>query len=119
MKTLNRTKIRWLIPLLLTLALFHPSRIFALGLTNDFSWLELIPPGCQMDSWSFEDTNWNSDFGFAPLSYTNIVQVPDWDGNALQVDATNAAWLTYSITENAPGYGEYTNLTLDTGSIEF
>ncbi len=119
MKTLNRIKIQWLIPLLMAFVFFHPSRGFALDDTNDFSWLELIPPGCQMDSFSFEDTNWNSDFGFAPLSYANIVQVPDWDGNALQVDTTNAAWLTYNIVEYAPGYGKYTNLTLDTGSIEF
>jgi hypothetical protein len=53
------------------------------------------------------------DFPVAPA-----IQMLD-DPDALQVDATNAAWLTYNITENVPGYGEYTNLTLDTGSIEF
>lgn len=119
MKKINRIKIRWLIPLLVALAFCHPSRSFAFEDTNEFSWLHLIPPGYWLDSWSFEDSNWDSDFGFPPLSYTNMVQVPDWDGNALQVDSTNAAWLTYKITENASGYGEYTNLTLDTGSIEF
>ena len=119
MKTMNRIKIQWLIPLLMALALFRPSSGLAWEYTNNFSWLELIPPGYWLDSWSFEDTNWDSDFGFAQLSYSNIVQVPDWDGNALQVDTTNAAWLTYAITENAPGYGEYTNLSLHTGSIEF
>jgi hypothetical protein len=119
MKTMNRIKIQWLIALLMALALFRPSSGFAWEYTNNFSWLELIPPGYWLDSWSFEDTNWDSDFGFAPLSYSNIVQEPDWDGNALQVDTTNAAWLTYGITQNAPGYGEYTNLMLDTGSIEF
>lgn len=120
MKTMNRIKIQWLIPLFMALALFRPSSGLAWEYTNNFSWLELIPPGYWLDSWSFEDgSNWDSDFGFAPLSYSNIVQVPDWDGNALQVDTTNAAWLTYAITENAPGYGEYTNLSLHTGSIEF
>ena len=99
--------------------LFYATSGFAWEVTPNFSWLELLPPGSYMDSWSFEETNWDSDFGFAPLSYSNIVQVPDWDGNALQVDSTNASWLTYSIAENAPRYGEYTNLTLDTGSIEF
>lgn len=119
MKTKNLIKIHWLIPLLMALGLFRPFTSFAWEYTNDFSWLELIPPGYWLDSWSFEQTNFDSDFGFAPLNYTNIEQVPDWDGNALQADTTNAAWLTYGITENAPGYGEYTNLTLDTGSIEF
>jgi hypothetical protein len=117
---MKRIKIQWLIPLLTALALFRPSNGLAWEYTNNFSWLELIPPGYWLDSWSFEDgSNWDSDFGFAPMSYSNIVQVPDWDGNALQVDSTNAAWLTYAITENAPGYGEYTNLTIETGSIEF
>jgi hypothetical protein len=116
---MNRIKIQWLMPLLMALAIFRPSTGLAWEYTNNFSWLELIPPGYWLDSWSFEATNWDSDFGFAPSSYSNIVQVSDWDGNALQVDSTNAAWLTYGITENAPGYGEYTNLTLQTGSIEF
>lgn len=119
MKHAQETGLKWLIPLLMVLALFRPFSSSAFDDTNEFSWLKLIPPGCWLDSWSFEETNWDSDFGFAPLGYTNIEQVPDWDGNALQVDSTNAAWLTYGITENAPGYGEYTNLTLDTGSIEF
>lgn len=118
MKIINQIKI-WLIPLLMALALFRPVSSFGFEDTNQFSWLKLIPPGYWLDSWSFEDTNWDSDFGFAPLSYSNIVQVPDWDDNALQVDSTNAAWLTYAITENASGYGEYTNLSLHTGSIEF
>ena len=119
MKKLNQIKIHWLIPLLMALAFLLPFNSFALDVTPNFSWLKLIPPGSWLDSWSFEEMNWDSDFGFAPLSYSNIVQVPDWGGNALQVDTTNAAWLAYNITENAPGYGEYTNLTLNTGSIEF
>lgn len=119
MKIINQIKILWLIPLLMALALLRPVSSFGFENTNQFSWLHLIPPGYWLDSWSFEATNWDSDFGFAPLSYSNIVQVPDWDDNALQVDSTNAAWLTYAITENAFGYGEYTNLSLHTGSIEF
>jgi hypothetical protein len=119
MKILNRIKILWLIPLFITLALFRPFTSVAQDDTNDFLWLDLLPPGCCIGSWSFDETNLDSDFGFAPLSYANVEQVPDWDGNALQVDSTNAAWLTYGVTEDAPGYGEYTNLTLDTGSIEF
>ncbi|HXB61072.1 MAG TPA: LamG domain-containing protein [Candidatus Acidoferrales bacterium] len=121
MKILNRA-IFWLFPCLLALALFRPFSGFALVDTNNFnnfSWLKVLPPGYWLDSWSFEETNWDSDFGFPALSFTNIEQAPDWDGNALQMDSTNAAWLTYNIVEDAPGYGEYTNLALNTGSIEF
>ena len=90
MKILNRA-IFWLFPCLMALALFRPINGFAFDLTNNFSWLKLMPPESWLDSWSFEETNWDSDFGFAPLDYTNIVQVPDWDGSALQIDSTNAA----------------------------
>ncbi|HTV41408.1 MAG TPA: LamG-like jellyroll fold domain-containing protein [Candidatus Sulfotelmatobacter sp.] len=119
MKTVSRIKIQWLVTWLMALAVFDPPRSLAQDDTNNFSWLRLLPPGYWLDGWSFENANWDSDFGFVPLSYANIVQVPDWDGSALQVDTTNAAWLTYNIVQNAPGYGAYTNLTLDTGSIEF
>jgi hypothetical protein len=104
--------------IILALAVFEPSAVAQENM-NDFLWLKLIPPGFWLDSWSFDDTNLESDFGFAPLNLTNIEQVPDWDGEALQVDSTNAAWLTYGVTEDAPGYGEYTNLALDAGSVEF
>ena len=111
----NRKLVWWFVALIC----FLPFTGIAQDDTNDFSWLKLIPPGCCLDSWSFDETNLYTDFGFAPLSFTNIEQVPDWDGEALQVDSTNAAWLTYGIVEDAAGYGEWTNLTLDTGTIEF
>ncbi|HXC36976.1 MAG TPA: LamG-like jellyroll fold domain-containing protein [Candidatus Acidoferrales bacterium] len=111
----NRKLMWWFVALIC----FLPFTGIAQDDTNDFSWLKLIPPGCCLDSWSFDETNLYTDFGFAPLSFTNIEQVPDWDGEALQVDSTNAAWLAYGIVEDAAGYGEWTNLTLDTGTIEF
>jgi Concanavalin A-like lectin/glucanases superfamily len=117
MKNQEKTGLKWLVSILMALALFCPFTSAAQG-TNDFLWLKLIPPGYWLDSWSFDLTNLDSDFGFAPLSVTNVEQVPDWDGEALQVDSTNAAWLTYGIFENAPGFGIYTNLTLDCGTIE-
>jgi hypothetical protein len=115
----SQIKISWLISLFVTLALFHPFAGLAQEDADDFFWLKLLPPGYCLDSWSFDETNLSSDFGFSPLVCSNVMQVPDWDGEALQVDTTNAASLTYAITEYASGYGEYTNLTLDTGSIEF
>jgi hypothetical protein len=118
MKTQRKMK-AWRSALLaIMLVLFHPFTSAAQD-TNDFSWLRLVPPGFSLDSWSFDETNLYADFGFAPLSFTNVEQVPDWDGEALQVDSTNAAWLTYGIVQEAAGYGEYTNLTLGTGTIEF
>ncbi len=117
MKNQKTIGLRWAVPILMALVFLWRSPCAAQN-TNDYSWLKIIPSGYWLDSWSFDETL-DSDFGFAPLSVTNIEQVPDWDGEALQVDSTNGAWLTYGIVENAPGYGEYTNLTLATGTIEF
>src|SRR5215831_16254438 len=59
-----------------------------------------------LDSWSFRDsTNWTSDNGYAPLSFTNIsgaeLQGDIGTRYALVVDMTNssAARLQYKITE--------------------
>lgn len=59
---------------------------------------QLIPPDpyFELDSWSFDDTNWLSDSGFAPVSFANLNNPPSFDGNCLQVDSTNAAWLQYN-----------------------
>lgn len=75
----------------------------------------LVPPNFDylLDSWSFNDTTWVSDFGDGPLSFTNLNNLPGIDGNALQVDSTNAAWLQYNIVD-----GVATNLTLTEGTIE-
>jgi len=68
----------------------------------------------QIGNWSFEDTNWYSDFGYAPVSFTNLDNPAGFDGNALQVDSTNAAWLQYNIIED----DSFENLTFDQGTIE-
>lgn len=52
-------------------------------------------PFVQLDTWSFNDTNWLSDLGYVPVSFTNLNNPPGFDGNALQVDSTNVAWLPY------------------------
>ena len=72
------------------------------------------PLGQILDIWRFDDTNWLTVSGLPPLSFTNIDLVPDWDVNALQVDSTNPAWISYSVVE-----GDHTNLTLNYGSVLF
>jgi hypothetical protein len=71
-------------------------------------------PNFQLCTWSFEDTSWYSDLGYAPVSFTNLNNPPSFDGNALQVDSTNAAWLQYNIVED----DGTTNLAFIDGSIE-
>jgi hypothetical protein len=73
-------------------------------------------PNVQLCTWSFDDTSWYSDLGYPPISFTNLNNPPSFDGNALQIDSTNAAWLQYNIVE-ADGT---TNLTFNdfAGTIE-
>jgi hypothetical protein len=68
----------------------------------------------QIGNWSFEDTNWYSDYGYTPVSFTNLDNPAGFDGNVLQVDSTNAAWLQYNIIED----DGFENLTFDQGTIE-
>jgi len=70
--------------------------------------------GSKLDSWSFSDTNWLSDFGYWPQNFYNISNVPGGNGNTLLLDSTNAALLNYPITY--PDY-YHTNLTLNQGSL--
>ena len=59
--------------------------------------------------------NWLSSRGNAPLSFTNIDNLDDWDRNALQVDNPDPAWLAYKVVEN----DGHTNLSCDRGTISF
>lgn len=85
--------------------------------------LAQLPPGGKsfptytpLDSWSFNDTNtWTSDYGYAPLSFTNITTSFLGDGTTLVLDSTNAAWLQYNVMETNGA----TNLTVDVGSVAF
>ena len=74
-----------------------------------------VPLGYPLDWWRFDDTNWLTVSGYAPVSFTNLALVPDWDNNALQVDSTNAAWLQYNVVE-ANGR---TNLATEYGGLCF
>src|SRR5258708_6172871 len=69
-----------------------------------------------LNSWSFDDTtNWVSDLGYAPLSFTNLNSSLLGDGNALLLDSTNAAWLQYKTVES----DGTNNLTVGRGSVMF
>ena len=70
-----------------------------------------------LDSWSFRDqTNWTSDLGYAPVSFTNLTAL-SWfgDGSSLGLATNVPAWLQYNVTEN----DGTTNLTVDQGSVVF
>jgi hypothetical protein len=69
-----------------------------------------------LDSWSFSDpTNWTSDLGYAPVSFTNLNFSNLGDGASLVLDSTNPAWLQYNVYEN----DGTTNLTVDAGTVMF
>ncbi len=58
-----------------------------------------LPPGEMLNMWEFQTTNFLSMRGDAPASLTNVALVESWNGNSLQVDSTNAAWITYAMVE--------------------
>lgn len=72
----------------------------------------------ELNSWSFDGTNWLAPSLHNPLmSYTNVVNPTNWDGNALLVDTNTVAWLQESIVS-----GSQTNMTFGPGgggTIEF
>ncbi|MGD0816322.1 MAG: hypothetical protein ABSA83_22240 [Verrucomicrobiota bacterium] len=76
-----------------------------------------FPPDPWLDRYSFVDTtNWTSDLGYAPIAFTNLVSVPEWEGNALLLDTTNLlpAYFAYNIVEPTDGN---TNITFPAGAI--
>lgn len=101
----------WAVTLLLSFA----AQLLRAQAPPDNNWIFPIP----LDSFSFRDvTNWTSDTGIAPLSFTNIVGVRKGDLDtdyALLVDSTNLAWLTFTLTNQTA-----TNLVLvPGGSLTF
>jgi hypothetical protein len=73
------------------------------------------PSYTQFDSWQFENTNWFSVDGYAPVSSQNLVNTNAGNGNCLLLDTTNNAWLQYNLIENDGA----TNLTIDRGTVLF
>ncbi len=113
MTTVGTTKGRWAVGMVffLILCLFS-GRIPA----QSGPALPPLPLGYPLDWWKFDDTNWLTTIGYAPISFTNLALVPDWDNNAVQVDTTNSpAWLQYAVVEP----DGHTNLPLIYGSVRF
>lgn len=74
------------------------------------------PTYTPLNSWSFLDhTNWTSDLGYAPVSFTNLAHSVLGNGRSLVVNHTNPAWLQYRVYEN----DGKTNLTVDRGTVTF
>ena len=69
-----------------------------------------------LNSWSFVDsTNWTSDNGSVPVSFTNLDYSYLGNGSSLVVNSTNAAWLQFNVVETNGA----TNLTVDAGTVMF
>ena len=74
------------------------------------------PTNILLNAWYFTDTtNWVSDKGYAPVSFTNLSVSDLGAGTALVVDSPDPAWLQYNVIEN----DGTTNLTVDYGSVMF
>src|SRR5208282_2790376 len=75
------------------------------------------PTNVPLASWSFQDpTNWTSDQGWSPISFTNLAFSNLGDGASLVVDSNVPAWLQYYVYEPT---NAATNLTVDSGSVTF
>jgi len=70
--------------------------------------------GALLDSWSFSDTNWLSDLGYAPLGFTNLVLTTNLGGGLL-LDTANElpAYLVYNVVEK----NGRTNLNCSNGTV--
>lgn len=104
-----RSHALWILALLLLLLLIPGTAraVFPPGNTNSSTTL---------DTWSFNGTtNWTSDLGYAPISFTNLSSSPLGDGPALVLDSTNAAWLQYNVTETSGT----NNLAVRQGTVMF
>jgi hypothetical protein len=96
---------------------------FLFGLLTGTSHAQALPPGAgkpsfpdSLDSWSFQDnTNWTSDYGYAPVSFTNLNYSHLGNGSSLVVDTNVPAWLQYNVYET----DGTTNLTVDSGTVTF
>ena len=65
---------------------------------------------------AFADTNgWTSDYGYAPVSFTNLTSSDLGNGSALVVNSTSPAWLQFPVVET----GGSANLTVNIGWVIF
>ncbi len=73
---------------------------------------EFVP----MAHWTFNDTNtWVGAGGQLPLIVTNVVGVPDWSSNAVQIDSVNPSVISYNVVETNGS----TNINCQVGSVLF
>ncbi len=97
MKTVNYIKLnnqllRLIVPAILLCSLMNAA--YAQGLPPGFKG---GPTNAPLDSWSFYDsTNWTSDLGYAPVSFTNLNYAHLGNGSSLVVDNNVPAWLQYN-----------------------
>jgi len=69
-----------------------------------------------LNVWNFNDpTNWTSDHGSAPISFTNLAISNLGTGSSLVVSNPNPAWLRYRVVETNGA----TNLTVKVGTVSF
>jgi concanavalin A-like lectin/glucanase superfamily protein len=115
MKTLNRMKLKLCRPIFLLVLLGFVADVgHAAG--PGFPGSGGAPTNTPLDSWSFYDhTNWTSDYGYFPVSFTNIISSPLGDFNSLVVDTNIPAWLQYKVYES----DGTTNLTVNNGTVTF
>ena len=74
------------------------------------------PTNILLSAWYFTDTtNWVSDKGYSPVSFTNLNVSDLGAGTALVVDSPDPAWLQYNVIEN----DGTTNLTVSEGILMF
>jgi hypothetical protein len=112
--TLNRLLARALIVAGFLFALLP--RVHALSFDPGGGGTNSSPTYTLLDSWSFYDnTNWTSDKGYTPVSFTNLYYSNLGNGSSLVVDSPNPAWLQYNVFEN----DGTTNLTVDAGTVTF
>ena len=69
-----------------------------------------------LNVWNFNDqTNWTSDNGSVPISFTNLAYSYLGNGSSLVVSNPNPAWLRYRVVETSG----VTNLTVNVGTVSF
>jgi hypothetical protein len=75
------------------------------------------PAYTPLDSWSFyyDHTNWTSDLGYAPVSFTNLAFSQLGNFASLVVDTNVPAWLQYHVYENDGS----TNFSPSAGTVMF
>jgi len=69
-----------------------------------------------LDSWSFHDnTNWTSDKGYSPVSFTNLAYSYLGNGSSLVVNTDLPAWLQFHVVETNGA----TNFSPSIGTLAF